>query len=101
MRGGLSCRLWSYSLDVLSVAGLSSGWVNQMLGKISMGPLRNRKNYMRFLQLGMVATIILGLVVYFKFGNPRIMIPIRTSDEYFNAVILSMQFSNGIGRLVL
>ena len=70
-----------------------SGWVNQMLGKISMGPLRNRKSYMRFLQLGMVATIILGLVVYFKFGNPRIMIPIRTSDEYFNAVILSMQFS--------
>ena len=49
---------------------------------------------MRFLQLGMVATIILGLVVYFKFGNPRIMIPIRTSDEYFNAVILSMQFSD-------
>lgn len=71
-----------------------SGWVNQMLGKISMGPLRNRKNYMRFLQLGMVATIILGLIVYFKFGNPRIMIPIRTSDEYFNAVILSMQFSD-------
>ncbi len=58
-----------------------------------MGPLRNRKSYMHFLQLGMVATILLGLVVYFKFGNPRIMIPIRTSDEYFNAVILSMQFS--------
>ena len=58
-----------------------------------MGPLRNHVKLLRFLQLGMVATIILGLVVYFKFGNPRIMIPIRTSDEYFNAVILSMQFS--------
>ena len=65
MRGGLSCRLWLYSLDVLSVAGsVQVGGLTKCWGKISMGPLRNRKNYMRFLQLGMVATIILGLVVY-------------------------------------
>ncbi len=79
-----------------------SGWVNQMLGKISMGPLRNRKNYMRFLQLGMVATILLGLVVYFKFGNPRIMIP--QFGRAMNILMLLFYLCsspNGIGRLVL
>ena len=70
-----------------------SGWVNQMLGKLSISKWQNRKSYMRLFQLGMVTMVVLGAIVYFKYGNPRIMIPIRTSDEYFNAVILSMQFS--------
>lgn len=69
-----------------------SGWVNQMLGKFSMVKLNSDKPWIRGLQIGMVLMILAGLVVYFVYGNPRIMIPIRTSDEYFNAVILSVSF---------
>ena len=37
---------------------------------------------------------MLGKFAAFIYGNPRVMIPIRTSDEYLNAVIMSFKFSD-------
>ena len=64
-----------------------SGFVNQMLGKVAITKLKIRNKKMRWAQLGMVVTILIGLGVYFIYDNPRVMIPIRTSDEYFNSFV--------------
>ena len=71
-----------------------SGFVNQLLGKLAVTKLKVRNKYMRWAQIGMVLTVFIGLWVYFAYDNPRVMIPIRTSDEYFNAVIMSVRFSD-------
>jgi riboflavin biosynthesis protein ribAB len=71
-----------------------SGFVNQMLGKVAITKLKIRNKKMRWAQLGMVVTILIGLGVYFIYDNPRVMIPIRTSDEYFNSLIMSIRFAD-------
>ena len=55
--------------------------------------LKNNKK-LRYAQIGMVLAVLLSAGVYFIYGNPRVMIPIRTSDEYLNAVIMSFKFSD-------
>lgn len=70
------------------------GFVNQMLGKFAIFKLKIRNKKLRFAQIGMVLAVLLSAGVYFIYGNPRVMIPIRTSDEYLNAVIMSFKFSD-------
>ena len=69
-----------------------AGVVNQMLGKFAFFKLKIRSKKLKFAQIGMLATIAISLWVYFVWGNPRMMIPIRTSDEYLTAVTLSLRF---------
>ena len=63
-----------------------------MLGKFAFFKLKIRSKKLIIAQIGMLATIAISLWVYFVWGNPRMMIPIRTSDEYLTAVTLSLRF---------
>ena len=63
-----------------------------MLGKFAFFKLKIRSKKLIIAQIGMLATIIISLLVYFVWGNPRMMIPIRTSDEYLTALTLSLRF---------
>ncbi|MBE2984622.1 4Fe-4S binding protein [Campylobacter sp. RM9344] len=71
------------------------GFVNQMLGKFAVFKLKMKNNKkLRYAQIGMVISVLISLGVYFIWGNPRVMIPMRTSDEYLNAIIMSFKFSD-------
>lgn len=66
------------------------GFVNQMLGKISLCKLRIRSKYIRFAQVGMVLMLGACLYIYFGLDNPRMMVPIRVGD-FWNSIYLSFQ----------
>ncbi len=66
-----------------------------MLGKFAAFKLKLKNNRkLRYAQIGIVLAVLFSAGVYFIYGNPRVMIPIRTSDEYLNAVIMSFKFSD-------
>jgi polyferredoxin len=57
-----------------------SGFVNQMIGKISICKLRIQSKYFKYAQIGMVITVLAALYIYFGMGNPRMAVPIRVGD---------------------
>ena len=74
-----------------------AGFVNQMLGKFAFFKLKIRSKKLIIAQIGM----LVSLGVYFIWGNPHIMIPIRTSDECLTAVTLSLRFDEWVTRTII
>ncbi len=70
-----------------------AGFVNQLIGKLSIFKLRVRSNYLRIAQAGMVIAIAICLVVYAMYDNPRLMVPIRVG-EFVNSVRLSFEHAS-------
>ncbi|WP_301860722.1 4Fe-4S binding protein [uncultured Megasphaera sp.] len=62
-----------------------TGFVSQLLGKFSLFPLKLKKKYIRLGQIGMVLTVAAAAIIYFGYGNPRMMVPIR-AGEFFGSL---------------
>ena len=68
-----------------------------MLGKFAFFKLKIRSKKLIIAQIGM----LVSLGVYFIWGNPRMMIPIRTSDECLTAVTLSLRFDEWVTHTII
>ena len=70
------------------------GFVNQMLGKFAIFKLKIRNKKLRFAQICTVLAVLLSVVLFFIYGNPLVLLLIRTTDEYLNTVIMPCKFSD-------
>lgn len=66
------------------------GFVNQLIGKMSLFKLRTRSRSARFVSIGLFIGLTISLVLWLGLGNPRWMVPIRVG-EFWSSVLLSFE----------
>ncbi len=69
------------------------GLFNQILGKLALIKLRVRQRIVSLLFYISLISLMLALVLWLYFDNPRIMVPIRTG-EVFRSIILSFEHAS-------
>lgn len=69
------------------------GFINQMIGKISLYKVRSINRFSRLAAWVSVGALATALILWLVLGNPRSMVPIRTG-EFWNSVRLSFEHAS-------
>lgn len=69
------------------------GFVNQMLGRLSLYKLRERSRFIRVAPAGMVISLAAVAIIWIGMDNPRMMVPIRVG-EFWDSIRLSFQHAS-------
>lgn len=69
------------------------GFVNQMIGKLSLAKLRVRNRLQKLAPVGLFLGLAVALILWLGIGNPRSMVPIRVG-EFWNSIRLSFEHAS-------
>jgi polyferredoxin len=101
--GRITTLFWGFwlllPLSVVLFGRAFCGWlcpgglVNSIIGKVSIFKLRVQNRFLRIAPLGLGVGLAVALILWFGYGNPRSMVPIRIG-EFWNSIRLSFEHAS-------